>query len=276
MIRHRTMTRDDAALVLDWAANEGWNPGLDDAAVFCRTDPDGFFLAVDGNTPVAAISVVNHSDRFAFLGLYLCHPSHRGRGIGFDLWRHAIRHAGTRTIGLDGVPEQQSNYERSGFVRSGATTRYSGQIEPLADPAVRPVEVSDIPALIELEASASGWRKDTYLSGWFTDTDTRKTYVSDGAAGPEGVVTIRRCRTGCKIGPLIATTAETSLRLARHAVARVAAESVMIDVPASSAGLDALCRHLNLAPGFSTARMYRGPSREARHESYAVASLELG
>ena len=37
------------ALLVDWAAAEGWNPGLDDAAAFRSADPDGFLIAtVDG------------------------------------------------------------------------------------------------------------------------------------------------------------------------------------------------------------------------------------
>ena len=77
MIQHRTMSLDELRVVLDWAAEEGWNPGLDDAEAFHAADPEGFFLAIDKGTPVAAISVVNHSDNFAFLGLYLCRPEYR-------------------------------------------------------------------------------------------------------------------------------------------------------------------------------------------------------
>jgi hypothetical protein len=42
--RCRTMTRDDVALAVDWAAQEGWNPGLHDAASFHAADPKGFFV----------------------------------------------------------------------------------------------------------------------------------------------------------------------------------------------------------------------------------------
>ncbi len=86
----RTATLADVNLMLDWAADEGWNPGLDDAAAFHASDPEGFFVAERAGAPVAAISVVNHDDRNAFLGLYLCRPEWRGQGIGLALWNHAL------------------------------------------------------------------------------------------------------------------------------------------------------------------------------------------
>ena len=57
----RPMTVTELELVLDWAADEGWNPGLDDAAAFYAADPAGFLIKEVDGQPVAAISVVNAS-----------------------------------------------------------------------------------------------------------------------------------------------------------------------------------------------------------------------
>ncbi|MCB1350353.1 MAG: GNAT family N-acetyltransferase, partial [Maritimibacter sp.] len=86
----RVARADEIGTVLDWAAAEGWNPGLDDAAAFFAADPEGFFVTERDGAPVAAISVVNHAPDMAFLGLYLCRPEWRGQGIGFALWQHAL------------------------------------------------------------------------------------------------------------------------------------------------------------------------------------------
>ena len=104
----RNATLAELDLILEWAASEGWNPGLEDAAAFFAADQRGFFVAVDDqDQPIAAISVVNHTADFAFLGLYIVTPSFRGQGTGLALWNHALAHAGDRTIGLDGVAAQQ-------------------------------------------------------------------------------------------------------------------------------------------------------------------------
>lgn len=54
---------------------------------------------------------------------------------------------------------------------------------------------------------------------------------------------------------------------------------VTLDVPDTSGPLKALCQALGLAPGFATARMYRGkpvPVGEASGGYFAVSTLELG
>ncbi|MEX0369803.1 MAG: GNAT family N-acetyltransferase, partial [Tateyamaria sp.] len=164
MIAFRTATERELSTVLGWAADEGWNPGVDDAAAFFAADPGGFFVAVDGSEPVAAISVVNHTVDFAFLGLYIVRPAHRGKGIGIGLWRHAMAHAGPRCVGLDGVPEQQANYVCSGFTRAGSTTRFEGSVEPAIESDIRLATDADIPAMIGMEGAASGVQKPAYLS----------------------------------------------------------------------------------------------------------------
>src|SRR6516162_1859467 len=42
--RVRTMTPEEVVLATDWAAAEGWNPGLNDARCFAAAAPDGFLL----------------------------------------------------------------------------------------------------------------------------------------------------------------------------------------------------------------------------------------
>ncbi|TIN21338.1 MAG: GNAT family N-acetyltransferase, partial [Mesorhizobium sp.] len=54
----RTLSLQELAVLIDWAAAEGWNPGLEDAAMFQAADPEGFIGAFVGNEMVAAVSAV--------------------------------------------------------------------------------------------------------------------------------------------------------------------------------------------------------------------------
>lgn len=272
----RAMQPDELPRILDWAAAEGWNPGLDDAAAFAASDPGGFFVACIDGVPVAAISVVNHSGSFAFLGLYLCLPAYRGRGIGLALWRHAMAHAGDRTVGLDGVPDQQENYRRSGFVRVGQTQRFEGAVAPEAHPAVGPVGMGDLDALVALDEAVNGVARPAFARQWFTDAENRRTLVWRGSGGTEAVVTVRRCRRGVKCGPLIAPDADRATRMVRAAAGVFGGDAVIVDVPQTARDGAALVAAFGLQSTFETARMYRGPAPMVSADLCAVATMELG
>jgi hypothetical protein len=62
----------------------------------------------------------------AVRSLYICRPDLRGHGFGTSVWNAGLRHAGDRVIGLDGVPQQQENYARSGFRLAWRNRRYQG------------------------------------------------------------------------------------------------------------------------------------------------------
>lgn len=279
----RQMRAEELPGVLDWAAAEGWHPGLDDAAPFLAADAQGFFVAEAEGEPVAAISVVNHAPGHAFLGLYICHPDWRGRGLGLALFTHALAHAGERCIGLDGVAAQEANYARSGFLRAGSTTRLEGQPRALIaaeadftpDHGLSEVREDDIPALIALDAAATGYARPDFLRAWLQPTATRRSLVS---ASRDGFCTIRRCKggEGVKIGPVIAPDAGLALHLVRAALALMPADRVWIDVPCLEAPFAQRLTAAGFAPVFTTARIYRGTGPQSSAALHAIATMELG
>src|SRR5215213_112294 len=123
----RPASRGELDLALEWAAQEGWNPGLFDAECFYTADPEGFLLAFRDDEPVASISAVRYGHDFGFLGLYIVRPDLRGRGYGYRLWQAGMARLEARTVGLDGVVAQQANYARSGFALAHRNIRYGGE-----------------------------------------------------------------------------------------------------------------------------------------------------
>ena len=276
MTHCRNATLAELEVVLGWAAEEGWNPGLRDAEAFYATDPEGFFVAVDeADQPIASISVVNHTPDFAFLGLYIVKPEFRGHGIGLSLWTHALKHAGNRTIGLDGVEAQQANYRVSGFVAAGGTTRFIGGLAGERQANIREAMPDDLLRLIEMERNASGVVKPDYLANWFSTSRERRTIILETSKQIDGFATIRACRCGVKIGPIVATDVETASKLIAH-TATLFKGPLTIDVPDAAKGMRNLCQHLGFEAGFRTSRMYRGEPPNSWASVFAVASLELG
>src|SRR5689334_12472968 len=155
LFRIRTMSADEVALAVDWAAAEGWNPGLSDASCFAAAAPSGFLLGELAGAPAATLSVVNYDEHFSFLGFYIVRPDLRGRGLGLRIWQAGMARAGSRAIGLDGVVAQQDAYRKSGFVFAYNNIRYGGWVGPLIESPPNTVPLTEVPfALIAREDAA--------------------------------------------------------------------------------------------------------------------------
>jgi hypothetical protein len=99
--------------------------------------------------------------------------------------------------------------------------------------------------------------------------------VEDGAVQGYGV--LRRCRTGCKIGPLFAETAAGAEALFQSLAAEAGSESVFLDVPEPNPEARALAARYGLVPAFETARMYRGPDPQLPlSRIFGITTFELG
>jgi hypothetical protein len=275
----RTMRPDEIAIAVDWAAAEGWNPGRGDAACFVTVDPDGFLLGELDGKPAATISCVNYDDAFAFLGFYIVRPDLRGCGHGLAIWNAAIAHAGSRVIGLDGVVAQQGNYKKSGFRLAYANVRYGGSVAPTALAVARGVvALGDVPlAAVEADdATVFPASRTAFLRCWVEASGhVGRALVRDGRLAAWGV--IRPCRTGHKIGPLIADDRAAAEAVLAALVAGAGGGEIFLDVPGVNRDAVALAESLGLAPVFETARMYTGTIRPVRLERvFGVTTFELG
>lgn len=275
----RKASRADLDILIDWAAREGWNPGLDDAAAFWAADPDGYWIAEEEGAVAAALSLVRYGEAYAFLGFYMAHPDYRGQGIGFTLWQKAVSAAGDRTIGLDGVVAQQDNYRKSGFAYAHANFRYGGEVQCIEPPGTELVSVSPVhvPMLIDYDARFNAARRDAFLREWLKPLSTRESFALIRNAEVLGYGTIRACREGHKIGPLFADTETGADLIFRKLVTSIGGGRVYLDIPGPNAAARALCDRYNLKPVFETARMYRGPVPELPLKRiYGITTFELG
>lgn len=274
----RALSAADLARVLDWAAAEGWNPGLDDAAFFHAADPGGFLGLDDGDGRlVSAISVVRHAPGVGFLGLYLTRPDARGRGFGRAVWAAGLARLADGAIGLDGVPAQQANYAAQGFVAIRRCARWTGPVEGATHAAVAPFAPADLLAALALDAAVGGYARPAWLGAWLRPAPTRRAMVLRRAGALAGFGVIRACGLGWKVGPLVAPDragAEALLRALARGTDRAA---LSLDIPATNAAASAMATDLGLAPAFETARMWRGPApAEDPGRLFAVGTLELG
>lgn len=274
----RNLRPEEISLALDWAAAEGWNPGLADGACFAIPDAQGFFVGEIDGEPVATVSCINYDERFAFLGFYIVRAGFRGAGHGLRIWNAAIAHAGARVIGLDGVVAQQDNYKKSGFQLAYANIRYGGVVVAPPRPPADIVALDKIPfTVVEADdATVFPAARSAFLRAWInTPGHLGRALLCDGKLAAWGV--IRPCRTGHKIGPLVADDRAAAEAIVQALLASASCCEIILDIPAVNREGIALAEFLGLKPTFETARMYTGPIPSLRLDRvFGVTSFELG
>jgi hypothetical protein len=277
-LRIRTMRPDEIAIAIDWAAAEGWNPGLADATCFATVDPGGFLIGELDGAPAATISCVNYDANFAFLGFYIVRKDVRGQGHGLRIWKAAIAHAGGRVIGLDGVVAQQENYKKSGFNLAYANIRYGGVPNRLDAPRAGVVALTDVPltAVEADDATVFPAARRAFLRAWIgASRHVGRALMRESRLAAWGV--IRPCRTGSKIGPLVADDRGAAETLLSALLAEAGGGEIFLDVPSVNSDAVALAQSLGLSPVFETARMYTGAIPPLRVERvFGVTTFELG
>lgn len=275
----RPMHRNELELALDWAAAEGWNPGLSDAACFHAADPEGFLVGLVDGVPAASIFAVKYGASFAFIGGYIVTPALRGQGHGRALWDAAMAGLAGRNVGLDGVLTQQANYARSGFRLAYRNIRFEGEGsgQAGADERIVTLSASDLDAVARYDRLCFPEQRAGFLACWLGQPQ----HVALGARGAHGLAgyaVLRPCRAGYKVGPLFADTPAVAAALFAALQGKVArGVALYLDVPEPNAAALALAADARMRPCFETARMYTGEAPAlALARQFGVTTFELG
>jgi predicted N-acetyltransferase YhbS len=272
----RPMRDADRLLAIDWAAGEGWNPGLHDVRAYRTVDAGGWLVGDVDGVPVGSITALRYDESFAFIGFYIVKPEHRGKGYGLALWEAAMEHVRGCNVGLDSVLAQVDNYARSGFVLDVRNARYRGigGCAMVGGSAI--VTSADLPEIAVYDRTCFPAAREAFLRSWLTLPDSFSRIARDGGE-VVGYGTIRRCREGWKIGPLFANDAAVARRLFGDLCSCADGESLYLDVPISNAPAVDLATASGMEIAFETARMYtRGRPTFAADRVFGVTSFELG
>lgn len=274
----RRASRKELETAIEWAAGEGWNPGLYDADAFYATDPNGYLMGFVDNKPVASLSAISYPGGFGFLGFYIVKPEYRGKGYGWKLWQVAMKYLDSHNVGLDGVVAQQENYKKSGFTRAYANIRYEGVGTKASKKFKNIVSISGVPLdqLLKYDRQVFPTDRPSFLKLWIAQPKSLALgYMIEGKLLGFGMV--RPCRVGYKVGPLFADSEKIADELFQQFRAFVGKEKIYLDVPEVNKKAVTLAKKYKMNPMFETARMYTKKAPDlATHKIFGVTSFELG
>lgn len=278
----RPMQRQELDTLVEWAAREGWNPGLHDADIFWHTDPDGFVAVELAGAMIGGGAIIAYDGRFGFMGLFIVHPNFRGQKLGDRLWQYRKQALQARLvqppqIGLDGVFAMQAYYAKGGFQFCARDLRFEG-VGVAATLPEHLVSLTTLPfdQVLAYDTAHFPAPRPRFLRQWIAQPDSRAlAAVRGGEICGYGVV--RACRQGCKIGPLFAADPATAEALFQGLAAHAPGAPLFLDVPESNAAALNLARRHHMIEVFGCARMYLGAPPALPHEEiFGITTLELG
>ncbi|CAB4364226.1 unannotated protein [freshwater metagenome] len=276
------MRRDQIAVLGQWAAAEGWNPGHHDIEIAWAVDPDAFIALRQGDRLIGGGTIISYAGLHGFMGLFIVHTDFRGEGLGTQLWHRRRdlllkRLQPGASIGMDGVFAMVPFYERGGFTLAYRDLRYEGVAHGVADPDVVPLSEVPFAQLDSFDRRHVAAPRSAFLQRWVEQQGVHTVALTgaDGALVGYGVA--RPCVRGYKIGPLFADTEQVAERLLDSLCAKIAGEFVQIDVPEVNHAGVAMAQRRGFTESFGCARMYLGSDPGLPTDRiFGVTSFEFG
>jgi hypothetical protein len=281
----RTATRDEVDMAVEWAAKEGWNPGLHDAECFYAQDSKGFLVAELNGEVVGCASAVRYDGGFGFAGFYIMRPEFRGHRVGYELGSAAVNRLADVNAGLDGVVKQQPKYVKLwGFQLAHRNVRY--ELAQGANTATREnapqeaqlVALNEVPFnnVAAYDLKMFRFSRDAFLRCWISRPGTAAIGARrNGELVGYGI--IRPCRKGFKLAPLFADSPDIADALFCELAPFGGNEPVYLDIPQPNPAAVELVRRHGMQEVFETARMYtKGDTGLPLERIFGITSFELG
>jgi hypothetical protein len=266
-------------IAIQWAKEEGWNPGLEDAQTFYAQDPQGFFVGKLNNQPIGCCSAVIYDKNFAFFGFYIVRKEWRKQGYGIEMTRHRLQYVGNRNIGLDGVLNMTDKYANLGFRPAHMNMRFQGQIavKEQKDPHITRITETLIPQIEQYDLMYFPAPRKAFLKEWVKQSPNKKALVYLKKGEVKGYGVIRRCFAGFKIGPLFAESFEIAEMLFQSLVIEANGGDVFLDIPEPNEAALKLVEFYKMKESFKTMRMYtRGVPAINLNHVFGITTFELG
>lgn len=227
----------------------GWNQTAEDWSLLIRLGSAFAVAGSEGGLAATAVALPYPPD-FGWIGMVLVHGPYRRRGLATRLLERAVAELRDRGLVpvLDATPAGQPVYERMGFHKVQALTRWRG--EGGGSAATAPPPVSDVRDIAELDRVAFGADRSAVLGALLA----RQGAGSRADPRGGGFLLSRPGRTATYVGPFVARETETALALLESGLSGISGP-LAIDVPDRESEIADLLSERGFRPERPFARM---------------------
>ncbi|MEU1364865.1 GNAT family N-acetyltransferase [Streptomyces sp. NPDC005803] len=285
----RRLTRDDLVPCADLSEDRGWPRDehrwgllLTAGTAYGIDDPEGKGL-------MATCVVTSYGADLAAIGMLLVAGRYSRQGVARHLMQRVIDSTGGTPLSLYATSAGRPLYEKLGFRTVGRNQRVSGRFRSAAEPdghgtgghpgsaadagpTVRPATAGDLPAMLRLDAEASGVDRTHLLARLPAFADHLRVAEDGGAL--VGYAALWPSEGSHVVGPLIARDTATAKVLVRS-LAGATDRPLRVDVDARHEELLAWFGACGLEPGSATTVMRLGSRRQPEDWTRLFAPLSV-
>jgi GNAT superfamily N-acetyltransferase len=263
-LKIRTLTAADIPAGMRLKDLDGWNQTAEDWRRFLQSNPEGCFVAEWSGQLVGTVTTIVYERRFAWIGMVLVDPEHRGKGIGTALLRSAIDYLDGRAIPclkLDATPQGRPIYERLGFRAEYEIERWVLERDNSAP--VKELAVGDtveLESVLEVDREVFGADRSALLRS-LAMAAPESVMVSRNAGVVTGYALGRRGSRADHLGPWVASNAAAAREILERFLGRSSRKTVFVDVVKDNRWAPELVSEKGFRFSRPLTRMYRGQNQ---------------
>lgn len=251
----------------------GWNQTPGDWQRFLSASPDGCFVAEHHGRVVGTSATIVYQGRFAWIGMVMVDPAHRGKGLGTTLLDRAIHYLDSRKIScvkLDATPQGKLLYEKFGFVSEYEIERWMLK-RPLQEKCLGK-GLREIEDVLRLDSAVFGANRSELLRS-LAEEAPEFTLAVRYDAGIAGYAFGRRGSRADHLGPWIAADGNAAAKLLDEFLRVSDRELVFVDCVRENPWAVSLVQARGFELSRPLTRMFRGKNQHPGRPEQLCAIL---
>ncbi len=259
----------------------GWNQKEGDWSRFLRLEPGGCFVACAGDEVCGTATTLRYGTRLGWIGMVLVDPQQRGRGIGTELLKHAIRYlerSAVETQKLDATPMGHGLYLKLGFADEYQIERWQGNGRAVNGPTLKPMTRDELQRVCGWDREIFGADRTRLLTSIWEDGPAYSAVLTRGTE-VAGFMLGRAGERAHYLGPWVAVPGTgAAAELFREFLARFPGGPVFVDISLPSPEAKEIVSTAGFVQQRILTRMYRGLNRHPGLPANVagIAGPELG